>query len=160
MYNESDYANASRQTHVRAALGTLLALLFLALFITLTALEQQVLQMVAAGIGFIVCYFVWSMKIVPWIHYNKFLKELRSGRKRELYCEFIEISPDTRFFDRVEVRDVLVRTESDEVKEKQFDERLFVLDADKSFPEIAPGSNIIITSFGSFVTDVKPAAVS
>ena len=155
MYTEKDFEKTAKQTKNRIILGSLLICVFLGFMIFLTVAEIQVWQMVTAGAGFIVCYFVWSLKIVPWIQYNKFLKELRYGQRRTLECEFRQLGTETRQYDNVEVRDVLVGVRSDDPKEVRFDEKLFILDAEKQFPKIEEGTKVRITSFGNFITDIE-----
>ena len=153
MYSESDYISAAKQTRLRLAGGIALIAACLAVVIVFIALEIEWAALVAAGIGFIVCFFVWSFKVMPWLYYNKFLKELRHGQRRQMVCEFKEFSPETRMYDNVEVRDVLVT-----VGNSEEDERLYVLDADKPLPQIEAGDRITVTSYGSFITDIAPAA--
>ncbi len=152
MYSESDYINTAKQMRYRLILGILLICACLAVLITFIALEIEWAALVSAGLGFIVCYFLWSFKVMPWIHYNKFVKELRHGQRRQMECAFQQISPETRMYDNVEVHDVLVS-----VGETEEDERLFVLDADKVLPDLKTGDKITVTSYGSFITDIAPA---
>ncbi|MBQ3669783.1 MAG: hypothetical protein II920_11225 [Clostridia bacterium] len=152
MYCDNDVKTTAVKTRTRVALGIILICAFVALIITFTALKLQAPVLIASGVGFIVCYFVWSFKIMPWIHYNRFIKELTIGRKRVMECEFEDISSETRMFDNIEVRDVTVS-----VGKEEEDERLYVLDADKQFPDIAPGERITVTSYGNFITDIAKA---
>ena len=152
MYSEADYNKAAKSTRTRLILGIALIAVCLAVVITFIALEMEVLTLVSAGIGFIICYFLWSFKVMPWIHYNKFMKELRHGQRRQTECMFKEVAGETRMYDNVEVRDVLVT-----VGDTEEDERLFVCDADKPFPALQAGDRLTITSFGSFITDITPA---
>ena len=152
MYSQKDYDEAARKTRARLILGILLICACLTAVIAFIALEIEWATLVAAGLGFIMCFFVWSFKVMPWIYYNKFIKELKHGQRRQMECAFKEISPETRMYDNVEVRDVLVT-----VGDQEEDERLYVLDADKQPPEISAGEKITVTSYGSFITDITPA---
>ena len=152
MYSEKDFEKSSREAGLRLALGIALICLFLGIVILFTVLKWQIPQLIAAGLGFIVCFFIWSLKIMPWLHYNKFMRELKSGRRRQTECEFIELSNETRMYDNVEVRDVLVT-----VGKAEEDQRLFILDADKQLPALESGDRIVITSFGNFITDIASA---
>ncbi len=174
MYREQDFAYTVKQTRLRTALGISLILAFLALVILLTLLKLEALQLLCAGLGFIVCYFIWSFKIMPWINYNRYMKDMRNGQKRKLECVFREISSETGMHDRVEVRDVTVTVDETGVPKSSMGsilarlnnsggeekvERQFKFDADKSFPDIKPGEKVVITSYGSFITDIKPIRV-
>lgn len=153
MYSESDYINASRRTHLVLTMGIALICLCLAVVILFIAIQIEWAALVSAGIGFIVCFFIWSFKVVPWLYYNKFLKELRHGQRRQMECAFKEFSSETRMYDNIEVRDVLVT-----VGDAEEDERLYVLDADRQPPQLRAGDRITVTSYGSFITDIAPAA--
>ena len=131
MYSDSDFDVAAKRSQTALIFGIVLICAFLALVIALIALEMEVLTLICAGLGFIVCYFLWSFKVMPWIHYGKYMKELRNGRRRQMECQFGQISDETRMFDNIEVRDVLVS-----VGDEEEDER------------------IMVTSFGNFITDV------
>ena len=153
MYSENDYIQASKRTKTAIATGIALIILCLAAVIAFVALEIDWAALASAGVGFIVCFFFWSFKVMPWLYYNRFLKELRHGQRRQMECEFKECSPETRLYDNIEVRDVLVT-----VGENEEDERLYVLDADKPVPDLKAGERITVTSYGSFITDIAPAA--
>ena len=149
MYSQKDYDTAAKKTRMRLTLGILLICACLLVVIVFIALEIEWATLVATGAGFIVCFFLWSFKVMPWIHYNSFMMELKHGQRRQMECEFKQISPETRMYDNIEVHDVLVT-----VGDQEEDERLYVLDADKDFPHFSAGEKIIVTSYGSFITDV------
>ncbi len=154
MYSEKDYHKAKSNCKLRVWCGIALIAVFVAVVVALVILEQKILQMVTAGLGFIVCYFVWDMKIVPFIRYNRFMKELKGGQRRKLSCRFVEKSAETRLYDGVEVYDVSVREIGDDITQNDEDLRLFVFDADKPFPALEQGDALRVTSFGSFITDI------
>ena len=159
MYTQQDYLHTGRSTKIRLWLGIALIAVFAAAVIVLTALKQKTAQMAVAGAGFIVCWFVWDMKIVPWIRYNRFMKDLKGGQRRRTNCRFVDVSQETRLFDGVEVFDVTVsvKEDDDSVTRNDEDKRLFVLDADKKLPALEPGDALCVTSFGNFITDIEKA---
>ena len=150
MYNEAYFAKIKKQTRIRVYLGLALIAVFLAGVIVFTVLRMQVPQLVVAGVGFIVVYFLWYFKISPWTRYNRFMKELRSGRTRTGVFNYEEISSETRMYDGVEVWDVQMN-EGDAEEDK----RLFVFDADMPKPVFKAGDKVEIISFGRFVTEYK-----
>lgn len=150
MYNEAYFASIKRQTRLRVLLGTALMALFLAAVIVFTVKRMQIPQLITAGIGFIVVYFVWYFKVMPYTKYNRFMKELKSGRTRTGVFNYTDISSETRMYDGVEVWDL----EMNEGPEEE-DRRLFVFDADMEKPAFKEGDRVEITSFGRFVTEYK-----
>ena len=159
MYTQQDYLRTSRSTKIRVWLGIALVAVFAAGVIVCTVLKLKTAQMAVAGVGFIVCWFVWDMKIVPWIRYNRFMKDLKGGQRRTTKCRFVDVSGETRLFDGVEVYDVTVsvKEDDDSVTDNDEDKRLFVLDADKTLPALEPGDGLCVTSFGNFITDIQKA---
>lgn len=150
MYTEAYFAKIKKQTRIRVFLGLALIAVFLAGVIVFTVLRMQVPQLAVAGVGFIVVYFLWYFKISPWTRYNRFMKELRSGRTRTGVFTYEETASETRMYDGVEVWDVQMN-EGDAEEDK----RLFVFDADMPKPVFKAGDKVEITSFGRFVTEYK-----
>ena len=95
MYTEAYFAKIKKQTRIRVLLGLALIAVFLAGVIVFTVLRMQVPQLAVAGVGFIVVYFLWYFKISPWTRYNRFMKELRSGRTRTGVFTYEEIASET-----------------------------------------------------------------
>lgn len=149
MYTEQDFIDAYRGRTLRIWLGLALITFFLTLTVLFTVWEWEIPQMAAAGLGFAVNYFVWSLKIAPWIHYAKLMKEMEGGRHRTLECRFTGISETTRLYEGVEVRDMTVK-----VGDKEGDERLFMVDADKELPDFDEKALIRVTSYGNYVMDI------
>ena len=154
MYSEKDYHKAKSNCKVRVWCGIALIAAFVAAVVALIILEKKPFQMIVAGAGFVVCYFVWDRKSGSFIRYNRFMKELKGGQRRTLSCSFVEKSAETRLYDGVEVYDVSVRETGGDITQNDEDLRLFVFDADKSFPALEPGDALRVTSFGSFITDI------
>ena len=149
MYTETDYQNAAKQVRTRLIAWLALAAAFLAGMIVFIALRQEYVSMAVAGVGFAACFFLWSFKVSPWVRYNRFLREMKNGQRRQLECEFVSMEPETRFHDGVEVREMLVT-----VGKEEEDERLFYWDIDKTYPSLKPGARIRVESFGNFVVSL------
>ena len=150
MYTEADFTSTSRKATIRLVLFILMALAFVSVMLVFNAMRNQPFTLLTASVGFVVCYFIWSFKISPWVKYNRHLKDIKSGQRRTTECEFVFFTPETRFQDGVEVHDFIATVGSEEE-----DERLFYWDNDKPAPEIKAGDKIIVTSYGRFVIDLK-----
>lgn len=152
MYTESDYMKAKKQTRLRVAGAIVLAAAFFALVIFFNRKRAQYASMAVGAVGFIVTYFLCSFKVSPWVKYNRFLRELRSGQRRRTECEFLYFTPETRLHDGVEVHEMIVTVGSEEA-----DERLYYWDADKPLPAFQKGDRVAVESFGNFVVSVAAA---
>ncbi len=150
MYTENDFRCAEKQSKLRLALLILLACVFFAGMILMNRLRIQAASMAVAGGGFVLVYFLWSFKVSPWISYNRYLREMKNGRKRDTECDFVSFETETRMRDGVEVHELIVK-----VGEEEEDERLFYWDADKKNPEFHEGDRLLITSYGNYVVDLK-----
>ena len=150
MYTSQDYEKAFGKTNARIILGAALIALGLAGIITLTLLKQKVALYIFTAVMYLVCFFVWSYKIAPWLKYKKFLKELKSGQRKHAALIYRGIAPETRMYDGVEVWDL------DFYEEDGQTERLMVLDAEYAKPQLREGQKVKVESYGSFITKLDP----
>lgn len=152
MYTEKDFLHAGKQKKIRVILFSILAAAFLAVMIVFTAMRIQPLSIASAVVGFMVSYFIWSFKVNPWVKYDRHLREVRSGQKRETACEIMYFTDETRLVDGVEVHELIAR-----VGKEEEDERLYYWDADKERPDLKEGDKVSIVSYGNFVVELKNA---
>ena len=152
MYTEKDFLSANKQKKIRLTLFAVLVLAFLAAMFAFNAMRIQPLSITCAVVGFIVCYFIWSFKVSPWVKYDKHLKEVKSGQKRKTDCEIMYFTDETRLVDGVEVHELVAR-----VGKEEEDERLYYWDADKARPDLKEGDKVSIISYGNFVVELKNA---
>lgn len=152
MYSEKDFIQANRQMKIRVILFVILAVIFAAAMFVFNAMRIQPASISAAVVGFIVCYFIWSFKVSPWVQYNRHMKEIKTGQKRETACEIKYFTDETRIMDGVEVHELIVT-----VGKEEEDERLYYWDADKQRPDVKEGDKVSIVSYGNFVVELKTA---
>ena len=152
MYTEKDFTHATKQKKIRLALFFLMTAVFAVSMFVFIAMRSQALTIATAVVGFIVSYFVWSFKVSPWVKYDRHLKELKSGQKRETACEIMYFTDETRIMDGVEVHELIVT-----VGKEEEDERLYYWDADKKRPDVKEGDKVSIVSYGNFVVELKIA---
>lgn len=150
MYNEEYFAKTARSTHIRLYIVIAMMVLACVGVGVCCALRLQTPNLIIAGVGYAAVYFVWDLKLTPWLRYNKFMKEMKHGQKRQLEVEFMSMDSDTRIYDGVEVYDIQTR-----VGDRDEDLRTYVYDADMPRPELKPGQRIKVTSFGMFVVDIS-----
>ncbi|MBQ1255810.1 MAG: hypothetical protein IIX93_00850 [Clostridia bacterium] len=152
MYTEKDFLHANKQKKIRVTLFAFMAAAFLALMFVFNTMRIQPLSIFTAVAGFMVSYFIWSFKVSPWVKYDKHLKEVRTGQKRETACEIMYFTDETRLVDGVEVHELVAR-----VGKEEEDERLYYWDADKKRPDLKEGDKVSIVSYGNFVVELKNA---
>ena len=152
MYTENDFIKANKQKKIRVMLFCAMCLIFLAAMFTFNAMRIQALSIACAVVGFMIAYFIYSFKVGPWVKYDRHLKELKSGQKRETKCEFMYFTDETRLVDGVEVIELIAR-----VGKEEEDERLYYWDVDKTRPGLKEGDWVSIVSYGNFVVELKNA---
>ena len=149
MYTSRDYEKAFGKTNARIILGVALIALGVAGIVTLTLLRQKIALYIFTAVMYLVCFFVWSYKIAPWLKYKKFLKELKSGQRKHATLIYRGAAFETRMYDGVEVWDL------DFYEEDGQTERLLVLDAEYKKPELQEGQKVKVESYGSFITKLE-----
>lgn len=149
MYTQQDFIDVKNTAVRRVLMMLLLSALFLAGVIVLTALRQEIPQLIVAMIGYVVVYFLWSFKVTPWMRYAHFMKDMNEGQRRELECEYVGMDGETRLADGVEVYEFHTR-----VGKREEDERLFLFDSNKPVPELTAGEKLKIVSFGNHIISI------
>lgn len=150
MYTEQDYtaAKSTMKKYLYITVGILAV--FLAAMCVGLVLRIKPLALAAPIVGGWVFFTMMTVKCMPWVRYNRFLKEMKDGRKRQMECYFMDIAGRTRIVDGVQIHDV--NASLDEAGE---DVRLFYWDDDKPQPEIEKGQKVRITSYGNFITGIE-----
>ena len=147
MYTEKDFQAASREVKRRACI---LAAIFLAAAGLLTwalVARYRVLCYASVMLGCCAFYFYLMLKLLPWISYWKFLRDMRAGRSRVTEGWFVSLSDQARLSDGVAVHEFILR-----IGDKEEDERLFFFDDDKPLPRLEAGQRLRLTSYGNYIT--------
>ncbi len=147
MYTDSDYRAAS--SGMRRELGLVLGLLAVtvALLCTGLAIRNRYLAIFGTILGLWVVYTCYVVRFLPWFRYNRFLENMRTGRRRETECYFVSLADSVRTVDGVAIHDL-----SASLDEAGEDQRLFYWDDDKPLPVFSAGQKIKLESYGNFVT--------
>lgn len=150
MYSEYDYMNAKNNMKRNIVLTFAVLMGFLAVMSVGLWLRIRVLVIAAPIVGSWVFYTMWLLLCNPWIRYHKFMCDMRTGRKRQTECYFMDIAGRVRIVDGVQIHDMNASLDPEGE-----DARLFYWDDDKPMPELEKGEKIRITSYGNFVTGVE-----
>ena len=106
------------------------------------------LSLAAAILGGCGTYGWISIKLMPWLDYLRFLREMQSGLRRETVGAFVSIAEETRMVDGVRVRDLTLDDGGDVPL-------LFYWDEEKPRPVFTPGQRLKLTAFGKFITSYE-----
>lgn len=150
LYSDEYLAGVKRGVLMRLCVMLALIAAVVGVLAAACVFRWQVAMYVIAGVGFASIMFLWSMKLTPWLRYWKFMNDMVNGQKRTVEVTFVYATPETRFFDGVEVHDFVTR-----VGDKEEDERLYVFDADKPLPDYKEGQKLKVTSYGNFVVGIE-----
>lgn len=150
LYSADDVTVAKGEQKKRLIAFFALCAVALAMLVFTLIWRFEIPGLAATALLSCVSFCFYSIKVSPYVKYNRFLREMSEGLSRETEGRFASISDSVRTVDGVEVSDFIVRVESDEM-----DERLFLWDVDKTCPEIQEGCAIRVTSHSNFVKSVE-----
>lgn len=150
MYTEQDYTAAGKKMKKELYITIGLLMAFLAAMCVGLAFRIKPLVLGAPVVGGWVFFTLWTVKCMPWIRYNRFLSEMKEGRRRVTECFFWDVAGRVRIVDGVQIHDV-----NASLDEHGEDLRLFYWDDDKPLPQIEKGRRVRITSYGNFITGIE-----
>ena len=153
MYSEQDALINKGRIKKEAARMLLCMLPFLAVAAAAFLMRIEVLCIVAAIAAFSLMVFLWDLRIGPLVRYGAFLKEIHSGLTRETVGTLVRVGADPVYQDGVYSREIFINIYEEMTEEG---ERRFLLDSTKSLDDALMGQDVVITSHGSFVLDIKP----
>ena len=160
LYTAADMKETGKQLRRRIILTAAVVILLVAWAIVFDwPLRQQIALLLGMAVISALLYYVIMVKLVPWVRYYAYQRDIAKGRYHEMECRFISFSDSTRFSDGVEFHDFVVsleETDSDDEEERLAQQRLLLWDADKPQPELAPGQKIYVRSFGNYITAYRP----
>ncbi|MBR0462822.1 MAG: hypothetical protein IJJ23_00330 [Clostridia bacterium] len=156
LYSEQDRSRTQSKVRALSVMaGVMLAAIIVLAYVFLGPVRNQTALMAVLVVGGAVFYYVFVVKVLPWIRYALFQRDIQRGRYHEMDCRFVSVSDSTRMSDGVEFRDFVVSLEaedSEDEEERLNNQRLLLWDADKPVPEIRPGQNLHVRTFGNYVT--------
>lgn len=150
MYTEQDYARVAAVKKKRLGLSFLVLALSLAVLVIGLVIRNK--PMATFGTAAVACLFyaVLELKALPWVRYDRYLRDIREGLSHETDADFVSMSEAPRLNNGVMFYDFVVRVGGEDE-----DERLFYHDADKVVPEFEQGQMLHIVSFGNYITELS-----
>lgn len=151
MYTEQDLINITKQ--FKKILGLLFAilLLFIGISIAIAKLVSNRLGMIVMVLGVCVDIFVWGMYATPIFAYYNFIKDLITGRTRDIEAIVKEMGSYPVYKDN-KLYFYEVTIEEDGV------ERIVLLDDQKEWPHIHTNKVYSFQIHQNFVKDFKQIA--
>lgn len=150
MYTENDFVSANKMMKKQLCISFGLLAAFLAAMIVGLCLRIKPLAIGAPLVGSWVFFTVWTIKTLPWIRYNRFMGEMKDGRRRISEFYYMDVADRVRIVDGVQIHDM-----NASVDPEGEDPRLFYWDDEKPLPAFEKGQLVRITSYGNFVTDIE-----
>lgn len=146
MYNRGDLDNITKQ--VKKTIILLLASLIFFIIISIIAanLLHNWLGMIMLVLGVCIIMFTWGMYATPIFAYSRFIRELVTGRTREIQGLVKNLSKNPVYKDNK-----LYFYELNIVEDGI--ERMLLLDDQKDWPQIQPNKVYNFQIHESFITD-------
>jgi len=152
MYNQQDFKNNQLMIRKETMFMLLCMLPFAVIAGAALFLRIEPLCIAAVGLMAATVIFLGDLKLGPHLRYRRFLQEITSGMTRQTVGALVRISPDPVYQDGVYSREIFINIYEDLSEEG---ERRFLLDCVKPIDQALMGRDIVITSHGSYVLDIR-----
>ena len=153
MYTEADTARNRKLRNRELLTMALCALPGLAAGVAGAIIRNQIL----CAAGFIVCLgvviFLGDLRVMPVLRYGRFLKEVQGGLSHKTAGTLVRVGGDPVYTDGVWFYELILNIYEDLSEEG---ERRFLLDCCKPRPDALVGSDVALTSHGSFALAIEP----
>ncbi len=153
IYTEQDHAAVTRQMKTRWLLLCIPLAVLLALVVYSFIIRVEVVTTACTILIGAVLIAGYDFLIKPLRCYQKHVHNALHGRRRECELPFIALSEDVNVVEGVACRAL---TCSDIDGKNRPYERLFYFDAQKTFPDVQPGTLLHIVNHDLQVVDVYP----
>jgi len=150
MYTAEDYVRARKGFLLRLLVNIIILLAAAGLLALALTMRWRIATMVFFVAGIWAAYFYFSTQMNPWRRYYRLLCDIQQGMERTTRVRFVEVSPDARMGEGVEVHDFWTCEPDDE--EQQI---LFMWDADKPLPSYRAGQMMDIVSSGKYIKSIQ-----
>lgn len=152
MYSEEDLISIGAQLRKRLLAWLAPLLLLLALLVYSLAIRHEVFTIAVFAMICWLAIFAWGVSLSPVRAYQRYLRDLLSGRQREMTGVFKGFDRDSVLRDRVRYQPLMLNV--GDVEDPK-DDRLLYWDANLPLPDWREGERLWISSFDKGVTDWK-----
>ena len=110
LYTEQDYAAAKKKMSIQMAVFVGMLLVTIGLMILfVTAYRNRIAVAVVSMTGACLCYTDLIIKLMPWVRYWEYLRDIKAGRTHTTEAWFVSCSDRTRKVDGVAFHEMIVR---------------------------------------------------
>lgn len=155
MYGQADFEQNGRQQRRELTVMLLAGVPLLALAAAGFAMRAEALCIAGCILFGAVEVFLWDWRLAPVRRYGRFLREVTSGLTRRTAGMLMRIGEERVFQDGVWLYELILNVYEDLSEEG---ERRFLLDCQKPRPDALIGSDVALTSHGSFALAIEPLA--
>lgn len=152
MYGQADFEQNGRQKRRELTVMLLAGVPLLALAAVGFAMRAEVLCVAGCILFGAVEVFLWDWRLAPVLRYGKFLREVTSGLSRKTAGTLVGIGGERIYQDGVWLYELTLNVYEDLSEEG---ERRFLLDCCKPRPDALVGSDVALTSHGSFALAIE-----
>lgn len=152
MYSQDDFDASRKKTKTAIMQALLIALPFAAAMIAGFVVRNEKMCIAGCVAAGAVIIFLWDMRISPALRYGRFLDEAHSGLTRETAGALMRIGEDEVYQDGCYFRELILNIYEDMSEDG---ERRFLLDCRKSVDSDLMGKDVVLTSHGNFVLNVR-----
>ena len=155
MYGQADFEQNGRQKRRELTVMLLAGVPLLALAAVDFAMRAEAVCIAGCIFFGAVEVFLWDWRLAPVLRYGKFLREVTSGLTRKTAGTLVGIGGERVYQDGVWLYELTLNVYEDLSEEG---ERRFLLDCCKPRPDALVGSDVALTSHGSFALAIEPLA--
>ncbi len=155
MYGQADFEQNGKQKRRKMVVMLLAGAPFLALAAVGYAMRMEALCIAGCILLGAVEVFLWDWQLAPVLRYGRFLREVTSGLTRKTAGMLVRIGEERIFQDGVWLHELILNVYEDLSEEG---ERRFLIDCCKPRPDALVGSDVALTSHGSFALAIEPLA--
>lgn len=155
MYSKADFENNAKRIRREWLRVLLIAGPFLAGAAAAFLLRVEIACTACVIIAGAALIFLWDMRLSPLYHYGSFLKEVTSGLQHRTAGALVSIGSDPAYQDGVNFYEVIINIYEDMAEDG---ERRFYLDSLKTIDPEMIGTDVVLTSHGSYILQAEPLA--
>lgn len=153
MYGQTDFLQSDAKVHRETMTMLLAGIPFLALAAAGFVLRIELMCIAGCILFGAAEVFLWDWRVAPERRYRRFLREVTSGMTRKTAGTLTRIGEERVFQDGVWLYELILNVYEDLSEEG---ERRYLIDCSKPRPDALVGTDVALTTHGSFVLDVEP----
>ena len=152
LYEQTDFEKSKKEKGAAIRFTLLVMLPFLAAAVAGFSLRIEPMCSLGFFLAGASAIFLYDLRLKPALRYDAYLAEAHSGLTRQTVGALVRIGRDPVYQDGVNFYEVILNIYEDMDEEG---ERRFLLDVKKELPGEWMGSDIVVTSHGSYLLEAR-----